>query len=132
MDIKKIVPNINNYINDDMDYIVPTEKSHIGQIVPHVILKYGSINSKSKNLPRIGRYLIESIKQIIRSYKAINNQPTEVNKLISDNDIADMNALLNKLNINGVGYTKVDPSFIFKDKKILYKKRHCATHGNVA
>jgi len=121
MNIRKIIPNINNYIKDDAEYIAPTEKSHIGLIVPEIVIKNGRLKNILRFLPSLLRYLIGSIKEMMRSYKAINKQPADAKKLISEKDIEDMNLLFEKLNVSVVGYTQVDPSYIFIDKKILYK-----------
>lgn len=121
MNIRKIIPNINNYVKDDAEYIAPTEKSHIGLIVPEIVIKNGRLKNILRFLPSLLRYLIGSIKEMMRSYKAINKQPADAKKLISEKDIEDMNILFEKLNISVVGYTHVDPSYIFIDKKIMYK-----------
>lgn len=120
MDIKKIIPNINRDINKDLPYISPSENAHMGLIVPEIILQYGSMKTKAKSFPNIYKYMIGSIKEMDKSYKEIYKQPVNPSKQISNKDLEDIKALANELGVNDIGFTTVDTSYIFRDKKIIY------------
>lgn len=122
MDIKKRVPNINKYINEALPYIKPTDNAHLGLSVPEIIFKYGNIRQKAKSLPHIAKYLIGSIRQMNKSYKELYMQPENPSMTISEKDLKDLTSLVKNLGIGAIGYTEVDRSFIFSDKKILYDK----------
>lgn len=120
MDIKRVIPNINKHINKDLPYINPSEKAHMGLRVPEIILEYGSIKTKARSFPYLWRYMLGSIKQMNKSYKELYHQPQNSSIQISEKDLNDLKTLSMELGIDGIGFTKVDTSYIFSDKKILY------------
>jgi epoxyqueuosine reductase len=120
MDIKKAIPNINKYINEKLPYIKPSEKAHMGLSVPEIVLKYGSIKTKVKSFPNLWRYMIGSMYQMNQSYKNLYHQPQNPSMQISEKDMEDLKTLSLALGIGGIGFTEVDTSYIFSDKKILY------------
>ena len=120
MDIKKHIPNINKYINENLPTIKPSENAHLGLSVPEIVFKYGDIKQKTKSLPNIAKYMLGSIKQMNKSYKELYKQPKNPTMNILKKDLDDLSILAGELGIGEIGYTKVDSSFIFSDKRILY------------
>lgn len=120
MDFKNKLPNINKYIDKNKPYIMAGEFAHEGLIVPEIIAKYGSIRAKSKSIPRLAKYMAGSIIEMRRSYKTLYSQPQEAKTSITPQDIEAMLDKVNALGVSQVGYSKVDPQLIFKDKCILY------------
>jgi len=68
MNIKKVVPTINKYLKEDYQHIEPSKNAHEGLCVPEIILKYGTIKTKMKSIPRLGHYMIGCIAQLKKSY----------------------------------------------------------------
>lgn len=122
MDIKKRIPNINKHINEELPYIKPNENAHLGLCVPEIILNYGNFKQKAKSLLRLAKYMFGSIKQINKSYKELYKQPQNPSKTISEKDLDDLKCLALEMGIDDIGYTEVDSSYIFSDKKILYNQ----------
>lgn len=120
MDIKKIIPNINKCVNENLPYIKPGKNAHLGLSVPQIIFKYGSVKTKVQSLPNIGRYLIGSIRQLNKSYKELYKQPRNPSTQITEKDLKDLRTLSVELGIGSISFTNVDVSYIFSDKKILY------------
>jgi len=61
-----------------------------------------------------------SIKQMNKSYKELYQQPQNPLTHISENDLRDLKTLSMELGLSDIGFTNVDTSYIFSDKKILY------------
>ncbi|MCH4890979.1 [Fe-S]-binding protein [Acidaminobacter sp. JC074] len=117
--MKPILPDIKNYY-DVNKLIQPGPNAHIGLSVPQVIREYGSIKGKMKDLPYVLPYMIRCIRESKNSYKYINYQPNQ-SKQISDQALKEFEQLCSDMGITEIGYTKVDPDFIFKDKGILFE-----------
>ncbi|GAA0741937.1 reductive dehalogenase domain-containing protein [Clostridium oceanicum] len=120
MSIKKIMPNINKHIDKSKPYINPSEHAHEGLNVPEIVLKYGSMKTKAKSLPNLYKYMFGSIKEMNKTYKELYKQPKNPLYKITAKDMEDMKALAKEYGVNDIGFTKVDSSYIFSDKKILY------------
>lgn len=120
MNIKKILPDINKYIDKNYSYISPSENAHPGLNVPQIVLEYGSIKTKAKSLPNVLKYMFGSLKEMNKTYKGLYNQPQNPSKKIYSKDLADMKELANNLGASEIGFAVVDPSFIFDDKLIIY------------
>ncbi len=120
MDIKSIMPNINKHVDKSRPYISPSENAHVGLNVPQIVLEYGSIKTKAKSLPNLYKYMLGSLKQMRKTYKELYKQPQNPIKEITTKDLEDMKELARKLGASDIGFAKVDPSYIFDDKLIIY------------
>ncbi|MGD1823010.1 MAG: hypothetical protein ACPKM0_09670 [Pleomorphochaeta sp.] len=120
MNIEKIYPNIKKHINEDLPYISYNENSHTGYIVPQIILDYGDIKSKAKSFPNLAKYMIGSFKELKKSYNSLYNQPKNPKLKISEKDLEALKSFSKTLGINNLGFTKVSPSDIFKNRAIIY------------
>ena len=121
MDIESKIPSINKHLKDDFNYFEPNELSKKGLCVPQIMFDYGKIQNKIKSIPRIGKYMAGSIKQLNKSYNSLYNQPKNPSTVISDKDLKALNEYCKTLDILDIGFSKVDPSYIFSNKKILYE-----------
>lgn len=117
MDIMKKLPNINKHIDENKPYIKSGENAHLGLSVPEIVFKYGNIRTKAKSLPNVGKYMFGSIKQMKKSYSELYNQPQNPSIRILDNDLYDLKSLAFEMGIGDIGFTEVDESYIFSDKK---------------
>ncbi len=122
MNIESKIPNINKHLKNDFNYFEPNEFSKKGLCVPQIMLDYGKIQNKIKSIPRVGKYMVGSIKQLNKSYNSLYNQPKNPLTTISDKDLNDLKAYCKTLDILDLGFCKVDPSYIFSNRKILFDK----------
>jgi ferredoxin len=103
-----------------LPYIKPSENSHLGLCVPQIIFNNGNIKTKIKSLFNILHYLVPSIKELKKTYKSIYKQPINSIKQLQEKDLIDLKLYAKNMGIENIGFTKVDTSFIFSDKVILY------------
>ena len=113
--------NINNYIDKDKTYIGPGENAHKGLSVPGIVLEYGSMKAKIKSIPTQFNYMVGCINQMHKSYKGLYKQPQSGKVKISSEDLEALKVYIKSLAIDDIGFTEVDTSYIFSDKKILFK-----------
>ena len=122
MDIASKIPNIMGYIRKGTATINPDEKSHLGLVVPQIVMDNGSIRAKIMTFPLIGKKLLGSIKAMKESYRDLYNQPVDAITTISKQDFKDLKVYIKSLDIDDVGFTTVNPSLIFSNKKILFDR----------
>ena len=121
MNISRLMPNINKHLKRDREYIAPASNSHEGYSVPELVLKYGSIWSKARAIPNLGHYMIGCLYQLKKSYRSLYRQPLEPKQEISEKDLLDLESLARSLGACNIGYTVVEPSYIFSNSAILYR-----------
>ncbi len=121
MDIKRILPGINKHIKADFEYVEPDNNAHLGLNVPEIVFQFGSIKSKIRSIPRLGRYMVKCILELRKTYHSLYHQPENPNGIISDKDLSDLESFVEELAIDDIGFTEVDTSYIFSNQKILYK-----------
>lgn len=120
MNIKAVMPNINKQLRKDLPFIGPDEHAHEGLSVPEIVMKYGSLRSKARSLPRLFGYMTGCIKELKKSYAALYEQPVPFKTNISDHDLKALLDYIKTFNIDDIGFTAVQPSMIFSDKAILF------------
>lgn len=91
-------------------------------IIPLLLIQYGSIRAKLKAMPTFKKYLISSIKEMHISAKSIQNNPRTGKRIIDEKTLKEMEDYAKQLGISNIGYTKVNPNYVFKDFEILYDK----------
>ena len=121
MDVKKIMPNINRHIREGTKTIDPSENAHTGLIVPAIVFEYGNPKQKMKSIPRLYKYMLGSIREVKKSYRELYNQPQNAKKQISSSDLSDLQEYAKEIGIDQLGFAEIDPSYIFAEKRILYK-----------
>ena len=121
MNIKKRIPSIHWYEDTNISYILPSINSHEGLCVPQLIADYGNIFSKVTSLPRVGKYLVGSLRELKKSYKGVNVQPKMVSKEISSLQLSELKEYIHTLGVDDIGFTTVSPSDIFSNQKIVYQ-----------
>lgn len=109
-----------HYMKKD-DYPVKSgEKARNAVIIPLVLMQFGSMKDKlaatSKMLPE----LKISVKELMKSAKELDTNPKIGKKTIEKADLDELEAYAYELGVSQIGYTKVNPDFIFKDFEILY------------
>ncbi len=121
MDIKRILPGIEKHYKADFEYIEPNNNAHVGLSVPEIVFQYGSIASKIKSIPRLGRYMVKCILELRKTYHSLYRQPENPSRQITEQDLSDLRAFIESFGVDSIGFTQVDHSYIFSNKKILYK-----------
>ena len=89
-------------------------------IIPFLIMQYGSLAAKLKTFGSLRGYFVTSLKEMHESAKNIKNNPHTGKKAIDDKTLREMEDYAKELGVLSIGYTKVNPNYIFKDFEILY------------
>lgn len=116
------LPDIEKYISDKSKLISPTENSHMGYSVPEIVFKYGHKFNHLMNAPYIFPKLIKALWEARKSYKSLDNNPELNNKIASKSFLKKLKEYAFSLGCSDIGFTKVPPEYIFKNKKILFDK----------
>lgn len=120
MDMSRMMPDINKYLDDDMNYLEPSIDSPEGLNVPGLVSRYGNVYKKMKDLPQNGPILFKTLYQAKQSYKALKHQPISGKKLITDRDLKELESMIRDLDIDEIGYAEVEAKDIFSNKRILF------------
>ena len=120
MNIRKFIPDIKRYMDDSMNPIFPDEVSHEGLIVPEIVLKYGSLFGKIRDLPAMAPYMVKCIFEMKKSYRGLKKQPDPGKTTISSSEISKLTSYIKDIGVSDIGFAKVSPSDIFKGKAILF------------
>ena len=93
------------------------------RIVPFVILDYGSVRSRLEQMRYEGlkEYFIGTLREMHISAKSIKNNPYSGKKHIDAETLTELEAYAKRLGVAEIGYTKVDPRYIFRGFRILYE-----------
>ena len=93
------------------------------RIVPLVVLDYGSVRSRLKQMRYEGlkEYFIGTLKEMHISAKSIQNNPYAGKKTMDAETLAELEAYAKSLGVAEIGYTKVNPRYIFRGFRILYE-----------
>lgn len=91
------------------------------RIVPLVTLDYGSTLARFKQLKYVGKYLVGSVQDMAKGAKSIKNNPYTGKKTIDAETLKELEACAKGLGISDIGYTKVNPRYIFNGFRILFE-----------
>lgn len=112
--------SVSNWITKKDRPIKSGSNSRQAVIIPLLIMQYGSLAAKLKTFDQLRDNFVTSIKGMRESAKNIQKNPHTGKKLIDDATLREMEEYAKKLGVSSIGYTKVNPNFIFKDFEILY------------
>lgn len=104
---------------DDVWYGKPTYKE--GLMVPEINVKYGSLYSKVKTMPSYAKYLIGSLRELIKTVKSIKNNPYTGNKTVTPELLSELENYAKSFGISGIGYTHVSEAQMFKESIVLFR-----------
>jgi Pyruvate/2-oxoacid:ferredoxin oxidoreductase delta subunit len=92
------------------------------RIVPLVIMDYGSVRSRLKQMRYEGlkEYFIGTLREMHVSAKSIKNNPYVGKKKMDATTREELEAYAISLGVAEIGYTKVNPHYIFRGFRILY------------
>lgn len=120
MNIRKVMPDINRHLDDSMNPILPDAISHEGLIVPEIVIKYGSLMGKIRDLPTMAPYMFKCIFEMKKSYRGLKKQPVPGKNTISDSELSKLTSYIKSIGISDIGFTKVLSSDIYSGKAILF------------
>ena len=91
------------------------------RIVPLVIIDYGNLMARFIQMRYIGRLLIKSVSEMVKSASSIRKNPYSGKRIIDPVTLNGLEAYAKELGISEIGYTEVNPRYIFRNFKILFK-----------
>ena len=90
------------------------------RLVPLVVMDYGNLAARFKHMRFVGRQLIGAVAEMWKSARSIRQNPYSGKKVIASQTLAEMEAFAKSLGIAEIGYTVVNPRFIFRGFRILF------------
>lgn len=90
-------------------------------IIPLLLIQYGSISAKAKTMTKLKKYFISSLKQMVVSARSLKDNPHLGKKQIDQKTLDDLEIYAHELGISSIGYTKVNPNFIFQGFRNLIR-----------
>ena len=91
------------------------------RIVPLVIFDYGSIWARLKQFRYVGKLLISSVSEMSKSASSIKDNPYAGKKHIDSATLQEFENYVKSLGVTDIGYTPVNPRYIFNGYRILFK-----------
>ncbi|MGD1840044.1 MAG: hypothetical protein ACFB0B_03990 [Thermonemataceae bacterium] len=91
-------------------------------IIPTLLIQYGSLKAKLIGFRTVVKSLWISLKEMYKSASQLKKSPEEGQKLIDAATLQELESYAKKLGISKIGYTKVNPDFIYRDFDILTDK----------
>lgn len=90
------------------------------RIVPLVVFDYGSVAARLRQMRYVGRMLVGAVKELVKSARSIRDNPYEGRTTIDVDTLAEVEAYARSLGATDIGYTVVEPRWIFRDFRILF------------
>jgi Pyruvate/2-oxoacid:ferredoxin oxidoreductase delta subunit len=90
------------------------------RIVPLVVFDYGSVMARIRQMRYVGKYLVAAVKEMAQSAKSVINNPYTGKQTIDAETLKEMEEYARSLGVTDIGYTKVNPRYIFKGFKLLF------------
>ena len=111
---------LETYLRPGDQPISSDENSRDPRIVPLVILDYGSLSAKLRQMRSIMRMVLLSIRNMWQGIKSVRQNPRKGQVLIDQQSLHELERFAKARGICDIGYTRVNRSHIFKGFKILY------------
>lgn len=103
------------------DHPIPSDpEARYPRIVPLVIFDYGNTMARIRQSRYIGNYLIAAVREMAKSAKSVRSNPYTGKTTLSAKTLSDLEAYAHSLGVTDIGYTRVNPRYIFKGFKILF------------
>ncbi|MDC7222848.1 MAG: hypothetical protein PQJ60_03850 [Spirochaetales bacterium] len=129
------MPRIKDYLKEERELITPTEKSHFGQSVPELVMKYGKKSDQLRRMGLILPYMICSLKNVKKSYRSAAEKTPSPNREVGPEGWNKLREYILSLGCRDVGFTTVPRDYIFSNKEILYPRALILSmemdHGNI-
>jgi Pyruvate/2-oxoacid:ferredoxin oxidoreductase delta subunit len=114
---------IEPYLREQDNPVSSHPEAREPRIVPLVVIDYGSFTARLKQMTYKGlvKIFVETLKEMTVSAKSIQENPYSGNKTIDDETLTELEEFAKSLGVSEIGYTEVNPRYIFRDFRILYK-----------
>jgi NAD-dependent dihydropyrimidine dehydrogenase PreA subunit len=112
---------IEKYVRDVDSPIASHPEARDPRIVPLVVLDYGSVMARFRQMRYISGMLVGSIREMAKGTKSIQNNPYTGKTTIDGETLKEIEDYAKSLGVTDIGYTEVNPRYIFKGFRILYK-----------
>ncbi len=119
--MKKFLPGLEPYIDENTSVVRADPNSHVGLIVPEIIMAYGDVKTKAKGAKNILPKMFKTVREMKKSYRSVTRNPQLGKTLLSTADLRELKQFARDLGAEDIGFTRVEPTMIFKDKKILFE-----------
>jgi Pyruvate/2-oxoacid:ferredoxin oxidoreductase delta subunit len=113
---------IEPYLREQDEPIASHPEARNPRIVPLVVMDYGSIRSRLEQMRYKGlkEYFIGTLREMQISAKSVRNNPYSGRKTMDAETRAELEAYAKSLGVAEIGYTRVNPLYIFRGFRILY------------
>ncbi|MFC1936176.1 4Fe-4S binding protein [Chloroflexota bacterium] len=108
------------YLREQDEPIPSHPEARDPRIVPLVVFDYGSTMARIRQMRYVGKYLIASIKEMAQSAKDVLKNPYTGKKTIDTETLKELEMYAHSLGVTDIGYTKVNPRYIFKGFRLLF------------
>lgn len=90
------------------------------RLVPLVILDYGSIWGRIRRIFRIWKLMAANMRELRRATRSVVENPRIGKTTVDAETLAELERYARSLGVTDIGYTRVNPDYIFRDMSILY------------
>ena len=90
------------------------------RIVPLLVIDYGNPAARIKHMRDVGRFLFGAVGEMWKSARSVHQNPYSGKKSIDPQTLAELEAYAKSLGIAEIGYTVVNPRYIFRGFRILF------------
>jgi Pyruvate/2-oxoacid:ferredoxin oxidoreductase delta subunit len=120
--IKKAPPflTIEPYLRPQDKPIASHPEAREPRLVPLVVIDYGSVVARFKTIKHVGKFLVDAIGEMWKSARSIRQNPYIGKKTLDPQTLAELEAYAKSLGIAEIGYTVVNPRYIFRGFRILF------------
>ena len=120
--IKKAPPflTIEPYLRPQDKPVASHPEAREPRLVPLVVIDYGSLAARIRQMRYIGRLLFGAVGEMWKSARSIRWNPYGGKKTIDPQILAELESYAKSLGIAEIGYTVVNPRYIFRGFRILF------------
>ena len=112
---------IEPYLREQDNPVASDPEARNPRIVPLVVIDYGSLSARIKQMRFIGRDMVASIIDMVKGVRSIKRNPYLGKKIIDAQTLQELEAYAKGLGICDIGYTRVNSRYIFNGFRILYE-----------
>jgi len=111
---------IEPYLRPQDSPIASHPQAREGRLVPLVVIDYGSLAARFKQVKYIGKRMVATMREAAKSAREIRLNPYMDKKMIERQTLAELEACAREWGVSEIGYTVVNPRYIFQGYRILY------------
>ena len=111
---------VDKYIRDVDSPIPNSSSARKNYLVPLVIADYGSMLARFKQVKHIRKTLFGALSEMAKGARSILQNPYRGKKTIDSAFLKELESYAHTLGVTDIGYTPVNPDYIFQDYQILF------------